>query len=60
MTSTSSPIGVDDDLLGDALLPLLVARSSLHPVSSFAYQASRVPSLRNGLDDQVDIGPTAT
>jgi hypothetical protein len=32
-------VGVDDDFHGDALLPLLVARSSLHLVSSFAYQA---------------------
>jgi hypothetical protein len=33
-------VGVDDDLHGDALLPLLVARSSLHPVSSFWEEAS--------------------
>src|SRR5215207_5768040 len=30
-------VGIDDDLHGDALLPLLVARSSLHPASSVAH-----------------------
>jgi hypothetical protein len=29
-------VGVDDDLHGDALLPLLIARWSLHPASLFA------------------------
>jgi len=35
--------GVDDDLHGDALLPLLVARPAPHPVSSFEWEASRRP-----------------
>src|SRR4029450_5157059 len=35
-------IGVDDDLHGDALLPLLVARWSLHPVSWCACDAVAV------------------
>src|SRR4029453_3338401 len=50
-------IGVDDDLHGDALLPLLVARWSLHPVSWFACDAVAVFSaLAYCLGDEEGIG----
>jgi hypothetical protein len=51
-------VGVDDDLHGDALLPLLVARSSLHPVSS-AYEASVCPMRSELLGDQVGLRTAA-
>src|SRR5215203_222384 len=50
-------IGVDDDLHGDALFPLLIARWSLHPVSWFACDAVAVFSaLAYCLGDEEGIG----
>jgi hypothetical protein len=48
-------VGIHDDVHGDALLALLIARWSLHPASLFAYEA-RQPRRRSSFE-QVTLDP---